>query len=120
MTHSVLQAVATAITTGQGTVLHSVTSRSTSPRLTVASSYGIGAIATDPGIRLLLADSTNAGSAGYSVSETEVGKVLYDLMHRYRGGASSPPALPPTSTGCSRLPMRRSSTTARWQPSTGR
>ena len=87
MTHSVPQAVATAITTGQGTVLHSgdfkIDLTPVDGRLSDLS--GIGAIATDPGIRLLLADSTNAGSAGYSVSETEVGKVLYDLMHRYRG-----------------------------------
>lgn len=76
MTHSVPQAVATAITTGQGTVLHSgdfkIDLTPVDGRLSDLS--GIGAIATDPGIRLLLADSTNAGSAGYSVSETEVGK----------------------------------------------
>jgi ribonuclease J len=66
MTHSVPQAVATAITTGQGTVLHSgdfkIDLTPVDGRLSDLS--GIGAIATDPGIRLLLADSTNAGSSG--------------------------------------------------------
>ncbi|MEZ5383244.1 MAG: ribonuclease J [Microthrixaceae bacterium] len=87
MTHSVPQGVATAITTDQGTLLHSgdfkIDLTPVDGRLSDLS--GIGAIATDPGIRLLLADSTNADSPGFSVSETQVGKVLYDLMHRYRG-----------------------------------
>jgi ribonuclease J len=46
----------------------------------------IGAIATDPGIRLLLSDSTNAEEPGHSDSERTVGRVLADifLSHRRR------------------------------------
>ncbi|HEU5082776.1 MAG TPA: ribonuclease J, partial [Acidimicrobiales bacterium] len=45
----------------------------------------IGAMAHDPGIRLLLADSTNAEEKGHSASETSVGQVLYDLFHAHEG-----------------------------------
>jgi ribonuclease J len=45
----------------------------------------IGAIAATEGIRLLLSDSTNAEDAGHSASESEVGKVLYDLFHEHEG-----------------------------------
>src|SRR3546814_5414271 len=42
-------------------------------------------MASDPGIRLLLADSTNAEEKGHSASETTVGRVLYDLFHAHEG-----------------------------------
>jgi ribonuclease J len=45
----------------------------------------VGAIAKDEGIRLLLADSTNADQHGHSRSETSVGAVLYDLFHHHEG-----------------------------------
>ena len=44
----------------------------------------IGAISGDPGVRLLLADSTNANSPGQSTSESEVGGVLRALFHEHR------------------------------------
>ena len=40
---------------------------------------------TNEGVRLLLADSTNADQHGHSRSETSVGGVLYDLFARARG-----------------------------------
>jgi ribonuclease J len=45
----------------------------------------IGAIASGPGIRLLLADSTNAEETGHTRSERRVGEVLYDLFHEHEG-----------------------------------
>ena len=44
----------------------------------------IGALSIDPGIRLLLADSTNADSPGMSTSETEVGVVLRQVFDQHR------------------------------------
>jgi ribonuclease J len=87
VTHSVPHAFATAIHTGQGTILHSgdfkLDLTPVDGRLTDLAA--IGAIAEDEGIRLLLADSTNADQHGHSRSETSVGKVLYDLFHAHEG-----------------------------------
>jgi ribonuclease J len=78
VTHSVPQAFATAFYTPQGVILHSgdfkldlhpVDGRRTNLAR-------IGAIATDPGIRLLLADSTNAEEPGFTPSESTVGVTL--------------------------------------------
>jgi ribonuclease J len=44
----------------------------------------IGALSSDPGIRLLLADSTNADEPGWASSESRVGGVLYDLFHEHQ------------------------------------
>jgi ribonuclease J len=45
----------------------------------------VGALAKGEGIRLLLADSTNACEHGHSRSETSVGKVLYEVFHAHEG-----------------------------------
>ncbi len=86
-THSVPQGVATAIHTPQGTILHTgdfkIDLTPVDGRLTNLAR--IGALADGDGIRLLLADSTNADQAGHSRSETTVGKVLYTLMHEQQG-----------------------------------
>src|SRR5256714_672721 len=82
VTHSVPCGFATAIHTPQGVILHSgdfkldltpVDGRRTDLAR-------IGAIASDDGIRLLLADSTNAEEVGYTASESTVGEVLRDLF----------------------------------------
>ncbi len=87
VTHSVPHGFATAFHTPQGVILHSgdwkldltpVDGRLTDLRR-------MGALADGDGIRLLLSDSTNAEEHGYSASESAVGKVLYDLFHRYEG-----------------------------------
>ena len=44
----------------------------------------IGALSQSPGIRLLLADSTNANTPGQSTSESTVGPVLRGLFHEHR------------------------------------
>ena len=82
VTHSVPQGFAIALHTPQGVVLHSgdwkldltpVDGRTTDLAR-------IGAIAKDPGIRLLLSDSTNAEEPGHTVSERTVGGVIRDLI----------------------------------------
>ena len=86
VTHSVPHAHAIAVHTAQGVVLHSgdfkidltpVDSRRTDLAR-------IGQLAKEPGIRLLMSDSTNAEEAGYSPSETTVGSVLTGLFAAHR------------------------------------
>ena len=78
---------ATAFHTPQGTILHSgdfkLDLTPVDGRLTDLAR--IGAIAKDPGIRLLLSDSTNADEVGHARSERSVGNVLYDLFHANEG-----------------------------------
>lgn len=45
----------------------------------------IGAMSKDPGIRLLLADSTNAESEGFTDSERVIGRNLLDLFRQHEG-----------------------------------
>ena len=86
VTHSVPHAHAIALHTPQGVILHSgdfkldltpVDGRRTDLAR-------IGEIAKTEGIRLLLADSTNAEEHGYSPSETSVGGVLRALFASHR------------------------------------
>ncbi|MEP7201749.1 MAG: ribonuclease J [Ilumatobacteraceae bacterium] len=87
VTHSVPHAHAIAIHTPQGVILHSgdfkldltpVDGRRTDLAR-------IGSISSNEGIRLLLADSTNAEEKGHSPSETSVGSVLRALFAEQRG-----------------------------------
>jgi ribonuclease J len=87
VTHSVPHAHAIAIHTPQGVILHSgdfkldltpVDGRRTDLAR-------LGAIASTEGIRLLLADSTNAEEAGYAPSESSVGAVLRGIFAELRG-----------------------------------
>lgn len=86
-THSVPQGVAVAIHTPQGTILHTgdfkLDLTPVDGRLTNLSR--IGAMADAEGIRLLLADSTNADQPGHAKSETTVGAVLRNLMYEQKG-----------------------------------
>ena len=87
VTHSVPEGVATVIRTAQGVVMHSgdikIDLTPVDGRLTDLTR--MGAIAHDEGVRLLLADSTNAEERGHSRSESSIGSVLYDLMHEHEG-----------------------------------
>ena len=87
VTHSVPHGFATAFHTPQGTILHSgdfkIDLTPVDGRLTDLSR--LGSIAHDNGVRLLLADSTNAEEHGHSASESSVGEVLYDLFHEHEG-----------------------------------
>jgi ribonuclease J len=82
VTHSVPHAHGIAVKTAQGVVLHSgdykldltpVDGRRTDLAR-------LGQLAKENGVRLLLADSTNAEEAGHAPSETTVGPVLRQLM----------------------------------------
>ena len=87
VTHSVPGGLISAITTPQGLVLHSsdfkldphpVDGRRTNlPR--------IGALASDPGIRLMLADSTNSDVPGTSASESSMGANLAEVFRAAEG-----------------------------------
>jgi len=85
MTHSVPSGNAVAFHTPQGIVLHSGDFKlDTTPvdgRLSDLAR--IGALAAGEGIRLLLADSTNADEPGWAMSESKVGGALYDLFHEH-------------------------------------
>lgn len=87
VTHSVPHGFATAFHTPQGTILHSgdfkIDLTPVDGRLTDLAR--MGQIAKEGGVRLLLADSTNAEEPGHSRSERSVGAVLYDLFHAHEG-----------------------------------
>jgi ribonuclease J len=78
VTHSVPHAFATAFYTPQGILLHSgdfkIDLHPVDGRRTDLAR--MGALASDPGIRLLLADSTNAEEPGFTPSESTVGATL--------------------------------------------
>ncbi len=78
VTHSVPQAFATAFFTPQGIILHSgdfkIDLHPVDGRRTDLAR--MGALASDPGIRLLLADSTNAEEPGFTPSVSTVGATL--------------------------------------------
>lgn len=87
VTHSIPSGNITAIHSSQGVILHSSDFKldltPVDGRRTDLSR--IGSLAHDPGIRLLLADSTNADSPGASVSEREVGRSLGSLIRDQAG-----------------------------------
>ena len=82
VTHSIPSGNITAFHTDQGVILHSSDFKldltPVDGRRTDLSR--IGALAHDPGIRLMLADSTNADSPGASRSEKEIGAVLTAVL----------------------------------------
>jgi ribonuclease J len=87
VTHSVPHAFAIAVHTAQGVVLHSgdfkldltpVDGRRTDLAR-------IGAVASSPGVRLLMSDSTNAERHGHAPSELGVGAVLRALFAEQHG-----------------------------------
>ena len=87
VTHSVPGGLITAFSTPQGVILHSSDFKldltPVDGRRTALSR--IGALADDPGVRLLLADSTNADAPGTSRSERDVGEVLHDVIAHQQG-----------------------------------
>ena len=82
VTHSVPHAFALAFHTPQGVVLHSgdfkLDLQPVDGRRTDLARFG--ALALDPGIRLLLSDSTNAEEPGFTPSESTVGETLRQLF----------------------------------------
>ena len=123
VTHSVPNAFAIAFHTPQGVVLHSgdfkLDLQPVDGRRTDLAR--IGELASGPGIRLLLSDSTNAEEPGFTPSESTVGVTLRRVFAaRARAGASSWPASPATCTGSSRSSTPRWPAGAGWPPSAGR
>ena len=86
VTHSTPSGLITAFTTPQGIILHSSDFKldHTPVDGRVTDLARIGAISEGPGIRLLLADSTNANTPGQSTSESTIGPVLRSLFHEHR------------------------------------
>jgi ribonuclease J len=82
VTHSVPNGFATAFHTPQGVILHTgdfkIDLTPVDGRRTDLAR--IGALASDPGIRLLLSDSTNSQEAGFTDSERSVGAVLQKVF----------------------------------------
>jgi ribonuclease J len=87
VTHSVPHAHAIAIHTAQGVILHTGDFKlDLTPVDGRRTDLGrIGAIANTEGIRLLLADSTNAEEHGHAPSETSVGAVLRSVISQQKG-----------------------------------
>ncbi|HZU80655.1 MAG TPA: ribonuclease J, partial [Acidimicrobiales bacterium] len=87
VTHSVPHGFALAFHTPQGVILHSgdfkIDLTPVDGRLTDLAR--IGALASGPGIRLLLADSTNAEEPGFTPTESSVGVTLRRLFEDARG-----------------------------------
>ncbi len=87
VTHSVPHGFATAFHTPQGVVLHSgdfkLDMMPVDKRLTDLA--GLGHLAKDDGVRLFLADSTNAEEPGFSESETSIGQSIQDLFRAREG-----------------------------------
>lgn len=87
VTHSVPHAHAIALHTPQGVILHTGDFKlDLTPVDGRRTDLGrIGEIAKTEGIRLLLADSTNAEECGHAPSETSVGAVLRSVMAAQKG-----------------------------------
>ena len=87
VTHSVPHAFALAFHTPQGVILHSgdfkIDLTPVDGRTTDLAR--MGALSKDPGIRLLLSDSTNAEDDGFTESERSIGVSLLDLMRGQKG-----------------------------------
>ncbi|MDP8938163.1 MAG: ribonuclease J [Actinomycetota bacterium] len=87
VTHSVPHGFATVFHTPQGVIMHSgdfkLDLTPVDGRVTDLSR--IGALGHDPGVRLLLSDSTNAEEPGHTRSESSVGRVLRELFREHKG-----------------------------------
>ena len=87
VTHSTPSGLMTVFHTPQGNILHSSDFKLDPTPIDgrVTDLDRVREIAADGGIRLLLADSTNAGSAGSSTSESTVGPVLRRVFDENEG-----------------------------------
>lgn len=87
ITHSVPQSMCVVVHSPQGVIVHTgdfkLDFTPVDDRLTDLGR--IGQLASTEGIRLLMADSTNADSPGFSDSETTVGETLRRLFPELRG-----------------------------------
>ena len=100
--HSIPDALAVAIRTGAGLVLHTGDFKMDQLPLDgpVADLRAFARLGEE-GVGLLMVDSTNAEVPGFTTSEGEIGPVLDRVFPGSPSGSSSP-ASPPTCTGSSR------------------
>ncbi|MEC8119719.1 MAG: ribonuclease J [Actinomycetota bacterium] len=86
VTHSTPKGLISAIRTPQGLILHSsdfkLDNNPVDGRVTDLDR--IAALSKDPGIRLLLCDSTNAELSGSGISESEVGDGLEEIFMKFQ------------------------------------
>ena len=86
VTHSTPKGLISAIRTPQGLILHSsdfkLDNNPVDGRITDLDR--IATLSKDPGIRLLLCDSTNAELSGSSISESEVGDGLEEIFMKFQ------------------------------------
>ena len=87
VTHSTPSGLMTVFETPQGRILHSSDFKLDPTPIDgrVTDLNRVREMAADGGIRLLLADSTNAGSAGSSTSESTIGPVLRQVFDENEG-----------------------------------
>ena len=87
VTHSTPSGLMTVFGTPQGLILHSSDFKldPTPVDGRVTDLARLEKLSADPGIRLLLADSTNADSPGSSASESEIGPVLQQIFEEHAG-----------------------------------
>lgn len=87
ITHSVPQSMCIVVHSPQGVLVHTgdfkIDHTPVDNRLTDLGR--LGALGADPGIRLLMADSTNADVPGQSASETSIGQTFRRLFPDFRG-----------------------------------
>jgi ribonuclease J len=118
--HSIPDALAVAIKTDAGIVLHTgdfkMDQLPLDGRLTDLGGF---ARLGREGIDLLLSDSTNAEQPGFVTAEREIGPWSTRSCARPPSGSSSP-ASPRTCTACSRCSTPRTRTGARWPSSAAR
>ena len=107
VTHSVPYGFALAFHTAQGVILHTgdfkLDLNPVDGRRTDLAR--IGQIASTDGIRLLLADSTNAEEPGYTGSESSIGPSLRMIFATHRKSRIIVRASRATSTACNKWPM---------------
>tara|TARA_Y100001970_G_scaffold271239_1_gene366196 strand:+ start:25116 stop:26786 length:1671 start_codon:yes stop_codon:yes gene_type:complete len=86
VTHSTPKGLISAIRTPQGLILHSSDFKldNTPVDGRITDLDRITALSKDPGIRLLLCDSTNAELRGSSISESEVGDGLEEIFKKFQ------------------------------------
>jgi len=87
VTHSTPSGLMTVFGTPQGLIVHSSDFKldPTPVDGRVTDLARLEKLSADPGIRLLLADSTNADSPGSSASESEIGPVLQQIFEEHAG-----------------------------------
>ena len=118
VTHSIVSAVALAITTPLGVIIHTGDFK-VDPTPTDNELFDLHTLADygKRGVLLLLSDSTNADRAGYTESERAVQARAWRRSSTAPNAASSSPASVPRSTASSWCSISPRNTAAAWRSS---